>query len=493
MVVNRSLATTLLLLPFLACGKSKSDNKNDAETTGGVTGKLEFGIASSAFTAPSTSLALAALTPVNSSDYASAPFKATSILSGAPDEFTIYVKKITLGGSQASGAIVNVNVFEDKEGKPIRISGSSVDLSELFLVKKCYKGDGSPFPVKEGESCECGVDSAGKLVKKVDKTDEKTGKTIKACDIENMTKPPTGLVDVAVGAYTTLQMEYTTKAYAKGCLSGYFRATATGVGDTTLPHTYCTRSAGDLFEGGSGVNLAVFENQTAEVMEVPLSGLSAKGFDTKAVAFSVSYPIGGEIKIEAEKTARLTLLIDANRLLRFETSVRNDQKPVVSGWPKTRPFFYSTTFRDSSFVFIGEPGEIRGYKWAANACSGDNTSCTGSQQPFYLEGWLTTIARKAADPFLLNFMPDDDATLTTIKGTNFSGKMDRKTGSRIQTAHPESYVKGSDGSIKMTYLLDDKIGTVTLPSSPDALETPVSGTFKGFQNLSGDITLERKL
>lgn len=475
---------------FSACGKSSSKGTGQGETpTGpggsGAVGKLQLGVAASGYKSPASSLAL------DDNSVSAPPFRATSILSGSPDLFTVYIRKITLNGKTSTGAQTSVTVFEDPAGKPLRVEGSQVDLSELFTTMQCFKLDGTPFPLKEGEKCECGVDASGKLIKKTNMVDPKTGKSKLGCEIKNTKKPPVGLVDITEGTYTGLTVQYANKADIQGCLSGYFRNTSTGVGDTAVPHTYCTRTEGSLFTGSGSVNLATFEDQEPQVMDTVLTGLSANAKFSMADKEEITYPIGSDLKLEAGKTARLTLLIDTNRLLRFETAIRDDANVQKDGWPKSRPFFYSNIFRSSSFVFVGEPGEIRGYKWKAYACENAPATCQGNQQAFYLEGWLTTIARKNADPFLLSFMPDDDATLTTIAGNNLV--QSQGPNGVLQTPHPKSYVKNADGTVLMTYALDGKTGEVTLKSAPGAVGETVEGTFAGFQELTGELTLERKL
>jgi hypothetical protein len=476
------------LLATVGCGK-KSDGGGEAPASSAAapTAKLEVGIAATGYRASSTSLDAPA--PVDASDLSSPPFKATSILSGAPAELTLFVRKITLLGKSPTGAMTNVVVFDDAKGKPVRVLGAQVDLSELFKVEQCYTFAGKPVPLKAGESCECGLDAKGKLVKKVEATDPETGKKVMSCDLKNTKAPPVGVLEVAAGSYDTLQIEYARDAYMSGCLSGYFRSSAAGVGDTSIPHTYCTRANGEISDGSSAT-LATFEGLAAQTMEVPLSGLSADGFNESQKFFGYTYPIGETIKLEPNKAQRITLLIDANRLLRFETAVRDDAKPIKSGWPKSRPHFFGTTFGASTFVFVGEPGEIRGYKWTADACEGE--SCSGNNQSFYLEGWLTTIARKGAEPFLLNFMPDDDATLTTIKGSNLTTKQSSQ-GGVTQTALPDFFKTASNGSVTMKYALDAGKGQVTVESLPANVGDTSDGTFEGFQSLSGPFTLERKL
>jgi hypothetical protein len=221
-----------------------------------------------------------------------------------------------------------------------------------------------------------------------------------------------------------------------------------------------------------------------------LSGLSAESSFKDTPNHTVQYAFGSDLKLLPGQSTRLTLLVDANRLLRFETSIRDDARSVKDGWPKTRPYFYSTTFRDSSFAFLGEPGEIRGYKWGAYACEGAPATCKGASGAFYIEGWLTTLARKGTAPFFTHFMPDDDSTLTTVKGTNRVMKSSQN-GMTFEP-HERTWTVGADGKTTMTYVLDGKTGTVDIavPTEKDQIR---EGRFTGFQGPGGEFELERKL
>ena len=264
---------------------------------------------------------------------------------------------------------------------------------------------------------------------------------------------------------------------------------------TSVSHTYCTQQSGSLFSGDGSVTLATFENKTAETMDTALSGIGGpKSFTADKTDFSVTYPIQGGLKIEEGKQAPLSLVIDTNRMLRLETSIRDDAKAAKDSWPKTRPYFFSTIFKDSSFVFTGQPGEIKGYRWGAYSCSPIKSPCKGTNDVFYIAGWLTSILNKDGSPLILNYMPDDDSTLTVIKGSNLIQKTDEKTGSVSSSADPEGYVKAADGSLKLKYNLGKGYdGSISLPSEPTAIDQSVEGTFAGYRESGGEFILTRKL
>jgi hypothetical protein len=469
------------------CGKkSSSPDKTNPQAT--VTSQLRLGVSASNYQQAASTLNLA-----NGAmgDVGNPPFKATSIFSGPPESFAVRVKKIELRGTSGQG-LLSVKVFEDAEGKEIAIDGSNVDLTDLFKTPTCIKPDGEPYALKDGEKCECGIDASGNLVKKENIKNEATGETELKCNYGDVKVPPVGVVDVTEGVYTSLAVTYSKKATIKGCVGGFYRANATGVGDTAVAHKYCTRAEGSLFTGNQSVNLATFEDKAAEEMDTPLTGVGGpNAFTADSGDLDVVYPIDPSLKIEAGKQATLTLIIDTNRMLRFEAANRSDAPVLKEGWPQSRPYFFSTVFESSSFVYVGEPGSIRGYDWGAYVCRPSATPCKGTSDVFYIQGWLTSILDKDGTPAIMTYMPDDDSTLTVIKGNNLI--QSNASGSITLTRDPEGYVKSANGELSLKYRLNDSTGTISLPKEASDIGIPVEGTFKGFNSSGGEFSLTRRL
>ena len=152
-----------LLFIFPGCGKKSSSDSSDNSGEAN-TGQLRIGIQAANFQEAGAALKLTD-TP------AGPPFRATSIFSGAPENFSIYVKKIELSGTVPASTDkpmqqLSVTVFEDTAGKPIVIDGANVDLTGLFKTPSCIKEDGAAYELKSGEKCECGLDAKGNLLKK---------------------------------------------------------------------------------------------------------------------------------------------------------------------------------------------------------------------------------------------------------------------------------------------------------------------------------------
>jgi hypothetical protein len=482
------LVTGLVAAGMLSnCGKKSSDPKKNVDPQV-VTSQLRLGVAASNYQQASAAFNLNA---GDQGDVGNPPFKATSIFSGSPESFSVLVKKIELRGTSDTGPL-SVKVFEDAGGKAISIEGSNVDLTDLFSTPTCLKPDGEPYTLKEGEKCECGIDAAGNLVKKTSVKNEETGADEMKCNYGDVEVPPVGVVDVTTGTFTTLAVTYSKKATIKGCVGGFYRANATGVGDTAVAHKYCTRADGGLFTGGQDVTLATFEDKEPQEMDTPLTGVGGPNAFTADVGdLEVTYPIDPGLKIEAGKSSALTLIIDTNRMLRFEAANRDDATVLKTGWPKSRPYFFSTIFEASSFVYVGEPGSIRGYDWGAYVCRPSAIPCKGTSDVFYIQGWLTSILNKDGTPAIMTYMPDDDSTLTVIKGNNL---IRSNSGTAVTTTvDPDGFVKAADGKLSLKYRLDDKTGTIALPSEPTELGIKVEGSFEGFGGSGGEFTLTRRL
>jgi hypothetical protein len=170
---------------------------------------------------------------------------------------------------------------------------------------------------------------------------------------------------------------------------------------------------------GGGQN-SVFENKSPEEMDFDIGapGAFQTGLDSKDMEFAIS----GGLILDNESKASLSLVLDTNRMLRFYNQA--EIKEVNPGAPSNVSFFFTTVFDQSVYAFAGSPGEIYGFQLITRACTGvadlDIPTDHECQSGGVVAAWLTLITDSAGLPFIAGFMPDDDNTLTVIKGRNVS-------------------------------------------------------------------------
>lgn len=385
----RIIFLTMGLLVVFSCGKKKEDPQM---------GPLNVGIH-----VANSGTSSSALTDPDFSD-----FKANSTTSGPPTSLTIYIKSMTLKDAGDTNVGGGKTIFYDEVGKPIRITGSKVDLSSLFDSFTCVDSKGRSIDMGDGSDCACGLDAKNQPILK-----DEQGK----CPDNVSGIPPLGNVSAEVGTYGTLGVEYYVKAQAKGCVSGDYRSD--GSAAVTGRHTYCTRAAHSTFSTPLGGTNADFEDQTPQEMDFSLS-MNPNDLSDPTATLYEAYPIRDGIEIGGDSTATLTMVIDVNRMLRFYNQGMKDQGPNP-GMPTNRSFFYTTVFDGSAFVFVGQPGDIKGFAFVTNACADQATIPADHicvDNPFVVAGWITLIFDKSGNPIVTNLMPDDDNTLTVIKGAN---------------------------------------------------------------------------
>jgi hypothetical protein len=491
-----SLVGVAALGSMVSC--DKGDDKPKGSDGGGPGGggavqlnaSLALNLAIANSYAPGSALAL--------SDDAITPFEATSILSGPPEEMTISIKSMTLEGKTTEGADTILRIFEDASGRPVRIKGSKVDLSSLFEAFDCVGADGTKVTLAEGQTCDCGLGADGTVLQKVDQANTETGAIEQVCPLDQQLTAPVPLVPVSDGNYTKLSVEYSGTSIMKGCVSGYFRDSNTKT-EADTRYTYCTKAGKSFFDTTVDAKAPEFEGTAtdAKPIRVPISRMGVGAADlSKLETVNATYPIPGGVSIAAGSTASLTMVIDTNRMLRFENGGRDDRQKVFPDWSADRAYFFNSVFYESAFVFVGKPGAIKGYSWTATSCSLDDRpkatpsdyGCASNQsyQSFLVGGWLTIISLPDGSPSVLSFMPDDDDTLTVIKGNNL-----RTVGNGIE---PDlSYFKtNTDGTTTLRYGLDEAVGSVTV-ELPSALGAKETGNFDGFQDNYGPFEIKREL
>lgn len=383
-------------LPHWSCGKKEDDTPKAAPSA-----NLRMAIVAGG--AASTS-------SFNLADVPFSGFVNGSIASGAPDEMSVSITKISLANSSTNS---ETPIFSEPTGKPLTIEGSRVDISSFFTKIECLKEDGTIIEVPEGKTCKCGVTAAGELIQQEETTDQTGAKVLSCPPPKEGEIPPFAVLPVEqTGDYDVLKIEYLNRGEASGCVSGKFAS-----GDAT----HCTKTGKDL--DAAAATIADFP-ATGPTPATIYWSKAGKGMNS----FNKSYPIGSTISITAddEESPKLTFLIDRGRLLRFFTGTTSQGPNPVEGLPGSRAYFFSTVFEDSTYVFVGQPGNIRGYRYAAyvakNKTPSDSFPAAGSRSCTsncsYVNGWMTIVEDKDGKPFAVSMMPDDDNSFTVSKGSN---------------------------------------------------------------------------
>lgn len=367
-------------------------------------------------------------------------FRNTSVASGAPSEMKLTITKMALrtanGGSKT--------IFSESAGREIIAKSGHIDISQLFSSYACLDSQGNAV---EGLVCPCGLDKDNKVIEK-----DSAGK----CPTpEADSVPSEGLAQVEEGTFTSLVVTYQVAAKMKGCVTGNYGTIETRVSGV---HTYCTVSGKDSFNGGGAA--ADFEIASSAATEsiVQLNKTNTTDTDTTKT-FIQSYPIaGGGIEIKKGTTARLTMVIDNNRMLRFfNNNKTNDQTPNP-GMLAGKSYFFNTVFEESSFVFVGKAGDVRGFQWWLEGCKTsasvpkptDRICTTAAGATISVTGWMTIIKGSDNTPLVVGLMPDDDNTATLVKGSNKS-----ETG-----IDPLKFTLKSGTTYDVGFLLGEKAGTI---------------------------------
>jgi hypothetical protein len=451
MTTKRCFARLLcagLLLVTSSCGKKDSEDE-------GPSGTLRFAMKTTG--KPSTALSLAS---------AATDFRNTSIASGAPTSLKIYLTKMSLKGDSGEKTI-----FYDGAGKAINIGSSTVDISNLFTNYACV--DSSGVPVDGIKECPCGLDNEKKAIaKNAEGTCPDSG------------NGAVGSAQVGVGTFTTLRAEFSVRAKVKGCVTGNFGTIGSNGAGTQGSRTYCTKASAHTFQATPGVAAASelpTTLATAEEMDYQLTKANELYTDTTRTSF-IEFPIKGGVKIE-ETTATpptLTLMIDTNRMLRFyNMNITQSPNPGMSS---SRAYFFNTVFEESTFVFAGQPGAIRGFQWWTDACQNNTTGATCTGSTTVVAGWMTIIKDSASAPLVVGLMPDDDNTATIIKGSN-------KSSAGID----QGAFTASGTNYDIAYALGELKGTLKAIDVDSTVGTTQTKSFIGFQNYGGALYLKRGL
>ncbi len=239
----------------------------------------------------------------------------------------------------------------------------------------------------------------------------------------------------------------------------------------------CINSSGELVD---------FEDKTPETMDFDISMAHTVASD-RTETLDVNYPITDNVSITTSSAVRMTLVIDANRVLRFYNQGRSDSSGPNLALPITRSYFYTTVFAQSSFVFVGKPGDIKGYAFVTKARSSASTIPTNHEctnNPFVVAGWMTLIYDKDGKPMAVNLMPDDDATLTVLKGGNNSRNGLNSSAFTVKTGKVDFAFNLGESDIGHVYNLNTNLAVGT---------TDNTAYFEGLQSSYGILIVKRGL
>ena len=474
---------TVLVSLTLSCG-SKDEEDGDVSATSGTefnedgfldsgVGVLRIGVSAASGETATSGLRVAEPTDPNEKYY----FGKRS-LGGGADELTIYITKMVLKDSSASE---EVPIFVNPDGKPLRIVGNRVDMSNFFTEIGCYSEAGDVLP----DPCPCGVDVDGNIIEQVDAlnddgsvaTDPETGEVLKACPLTETSdtgeppvveKNPIAFINVSqVGSFDTLKVSYRNDALASGCVQGYVQRADVPDSDENAHNVvewerYCTKSAqgSDKTEAGESFARSTFADATGTAEgELQTIYLTAQYTGENPTA-NADYEITGGITITEDdsNSPQITMLIDVGSLLRFhiDDNIEGRKHNEFETW--NGAFFYVRLFSAQNFVFVGEAGSIRGYTLelnlkeqnedllntpsgtAANPSAYDECVLTNNDCSFVGKGRISLIYDKDGSPLLFN--------LTTIVGNSWDFATQSREGAEAGQAI------SADESLAGTYKLE---------------------------------------
>ena len=463
------LAALVLCFGLAACSKKAST------TSSGGSGTLQLSVkvynsgtgtnaTARAFSATRTPRELALPQP--------SAFVNSSIASGPPDSLTINITQMQLSGTDSSGNPLSTPIFYDANGKSISIVGSHVDLSAMYSNFSCLDNSGNPYTLTASQTnCDCGFDQNNQPLAS---TTDSQGRTICPQDTNSTIKPGSGgkiaTMSAGAGTYTSLAVTFQRQAQVSGCVSGNFNHSSAGQLTTGI-HTFCTQAASSMINNSGGAtSSASFENVTPQTVNFDLQGGTSASTGTNGGTFTVTFPLASNLTLGTGASAPLTLMIDTNRMLRFYA---NENGNPIPNTPSATSYFFTSVFNHSLYIFAGLPGSIYGYELVALACVNQDGSkpaltsvasydCSAAtSRPAATENvgvvaaWLTVVADSTGVPFMGNITPDDDDTLTVIKGNNqtlISGQSGwDKT----------AFTTNTDGTYNFQYNLDSShVGTL---------------------------------
>jgi len=411
----------------------------------------------------------------------------SSIVSGMPEEMTIYIKSIKLDSQDDE--IGEVSIFEDKNGKPVKINNGKVDISSLFQAniesKECFYSDNEFIIYNDIEAIVLNENNGTVIIKSYHIGDNNETIFDDTITEANCSVTDSQSISIPEGVYDSIRIEYFRRAKIKGCVDGVFEPYGTKDGIAGY-HKYCTKYGKSTFEGINTQN-SDFESNISQLMDIDLLVTNEGVTTDRTKTFDILYDIKGDIELKKGSTNDLTILFDLNRMLRYFNDGRIDNQPVNPNSPVDMTYFFTMDIRDVSYAFIGKVGKIYGYKMTLEGCTiedaPDNGThiCPDNIDKNIVSLWMTSIYDQDNNHISTNFMPDDDDAWTVIKG------------STNDIANP--IIKNPDGTFNIIYTLGEgSNGTIYHFKHPNSVGSIVNGvTFTGFQNSYGRVYVIRKL
>lgn len=414
-----------MTVPIAGCGNDDSDKEtgqaqagfdNNGFATGGTTtGKARISMIA---TAKSSSIAGLTADPDPNDLY----FNLESVLSGPADEMVLNVKAMNLAGD----GVAEMPIFKSEEGRPLRIRGTTIDMSNFFTEIKCMNAEGDVLE----EECPCGLDAEGEIIEQVDVVDPNTGEKVLGCPMltEEQMSPVAFFPVPQEGVYNKLRVEFDSVAQVMGCAEGYVRQDGWTLGawnENVEFERYCTKAGKGLGEiEGDGFASSDFLTPTAaaEWSALPLTGTSGDE------ALNIDYAIKDGFDLGAGDEPQITMVIDTSRALSFYKADNAAGKDLSEVKAKGS-FFFTYLFQNNNFIFLGRPGTVKGYKYYASALRPDEAPAGYEDDPSVLAcafadcfkfstGWLSVIFDADEQPYVVNLQADDGSV--GVKGANRS-------------------------------------------------------------------------
>jgi len=293
-----------------------------------------------------------------------------------------------------------------------------------------------------------------------------------------------------VGDYQALRMTVSRVGQMKGCVTGAFAFTGSAPVTTTITsgsmlggydprhvgntytndpipdsgaYTFCTQaarsqlSAATFSEDAIGTNAQFAAAATPELTDVDLNGgVNQDGPQTpdeiRAATLSVESPVAFTVGEGGD--SRITLAVDLNRQLRYFANTREDFNPPNPSMKTGTSYFFTTIFALSTMAAAGDTASIEGYELALDA--------GGS----LLKEWMTVVRDAAGSPVTGVVIPDDDNTLTLLKG-----RLDPSISARNEDGTWKlSFVVGRDGTCSL-----DDFAFVAVEAGGSCQLTPLQG------------------
>ncbi len=278
---------------------------------------------------------------------------------------------------------------------------------------------------------------------------------------------------IPTGHYTRVDVGFSGSVKVRGCLTRLFAAEAAVSGTldgqtyttdtlTAGMHRFCTIAAKSLLNflpapPGTPIGSdAEYEAQaTSELVEAAIAGVGDPATTTAqqvrdapaGISFARDFDVG------MDAPTKLTLVIDLNRMLRFNPNTGllggAPDFHVAPGLPSGTSYFFISDFQQSLAIFAGDPGSIEGYQLTGEVCQ--TSDCVAGSPPDALgKEWMTLIRN-----------PDGTIAGGSIQADDMAGAL--------------------WGDVVPTGVVTDATGTFTIPIGLYRVSVVTNGTLDGFR------------